>query len=479
MNDWMMGLGIGAGVIGVGALAWWLAERANSLTSSPPASVPSSAPSTGVPSSTPSTTIPPSTTPQTTSTVSLTSFRLTASEPKARTGQSILLTATATWTGTPPSGATITIEDTTLGAQVGGGSIVEGPQLVGTAIVMYTAQTTRTYQAHLTVNSQTTPSNPVTVEWSQIATGTNQGRANAAGQTVDIIGPTQMAAGQMITVTADPHGFQNPVFQFWVLPPGGAWQQSGPYSAGRTWTVLLTTPGQWNFAVYAREASAPSGETPAEQATYEAKSGPLLVSVAGGSWVALSAPAQVGSGGTVMLQALATNCPNAQFQFWYQAPGGAWQQSGWAATPQARFAAGSQNGVGKAIVYVKTSAVPYELFSLPAYITVGISAAIPAADAAVSVSVPAQATVGQSVSFVASSTGITNPVYQFWYSINGGTWNSNGLYQADPVFSLNATTPGTWQVVVYARSAGAPSNETSQQRALYERQSAISTMQVS
>ena len=459
-GEWVAVSMLGLGAIGAGALGWWWAEHRATPTTPP----------TSTPSTQPQITLTPSTAP---SSVGPATIQLVASEPKARTGQSVTLTARATYSGTPPD-AYLHIVDTNTGQVVGSGSAI-----TAMASVSYSQAATVSYQAVMTVNGTPYTSNTIAVEWSQVSTGTNQGRPNAAGQTVSIIGPASSTTGNMLTVSAEPKGFTNPVYQFWVLAPGGNWEQSGGYSAKSTWTVQATVPGQWNFNCYAREASAPTGEDPAEQAQYEAKSGPLLTTVAGGSYVQLSGPAVVAPSAEFTVQAAPVNIPNAQYQYWWQPPGGDWQQTPWQTASNHTWTAGGANGTGQAIVYCRQANTTFEHFSLTLYVTVGNSEAVPASDAAVALAVPSNASVGQSVTFTASSAGITQPLYQFWYSISGGTWNSNGAYQAEATLTLNASTPGTWQVRVYCRSASAPENETAAQQAVFERYSTIRAMVVS
>lgn len=469
-GEWIAVGVVGVGVLGAAGFGWWWAEH---QPSTPTPSTTSTTPSTQ-----PQITLTPSTTPSTPSTVPPNAIKLVASEPKARTGQSVTLTARATYSGTPPN-AYLHIVDLGTGQVVGSGS-----SITAMATVSYSQAETVSYQATLTVDGTPYTSNTIAVEWSQVATGTNQGRPNAAGQTVSITGPTSFTTGNMLTVSAEPKGFTSPVYQFWVLAPGGNWEQSGGYSAKSTWTAQANAPGQWNFAVYARESTAPTGEggSPSEQAQYEAKSGPLLVNVSGGSYVSLEGPTVVSPGSSFTTQAVPFNIPDAQYQFWWQPPNGSWQQTPWQAASNHTWAAGTTNGTGQAIVYCRQSGTSYEHFSLVRYVTVGNSDAVPTSSAAVALSIPSTASTGQSVTFTASSTGITQPLYQFWYVIgdpSSSTWNSNGAYSSQSQFTLNASTPGTWQVRVYCRSALAPENETAAQQAVFERYSTTRTMTVS
>lgn len=455
-KDWMIIGAIGAGGIGAGVAGYLLATQtaATSASSSTPITI--SATTSAITSAAISRPL---------------HITLVASEPKARTGQAVTLTAQATWSGSPPL-IPLTIMDTTTGQTIGTGTAVEV-----LATVMHKSQQTVSYQASVTVNGIPYTSNIIAVEWSQTGTGTNQGRPNAQGQTVSLQGPTTAATGQHVTITATPTQFLHPVYQFWVLPPGQNWISSGHYHTSNTWTIQVNAPGQWNFAVYAREAAAPVNETAPEQAYWEAKSNALLMTVRGGSYVTLTGPVVAAPQQIITLAAQAYNIPNPQYQFWYQPSGGSWQQKNWQTIPTATFSAGN-SGQGTAIVYCRSNTSTVEYFSPTWTVTVGNPYAIPSAQATVTISLPSQAALGETVTFTANSTGFTQPVYQFWYQINNGTWNSSGPYQSSNQFTLNASTPGTWRVTVVGRSSLAPTNETSAQRAIFERQSTTQIMTV-
>ena len=123
-------------------------------------------------------------------------------------------------------------------------------------------------------------------------------RANAAGGTVTLtITPTAgLTVGQPITLTAQASGISDPLYEFWVLPPGGASASECPtaplhngwcqllWPAGYTpQNVLQFTPAQagwYQVIVYARSASAPTHESAAQRAVYEANSDTWYVNVA-------------------------------------------------------------------------------------------------------------------------------------------------------------------------------------------------------
>ena len=66
------------------------------------------------------------------------------------------------------------------------------------------------------------------------------------------------AVGMSVTVGAAAANCPNPVYQFWVLPPGGtAYQLVQAYSAGSTftWTTTGLAPGTYRFSVWVRDTN--------------------------------------------------------------------------------------------------------------------------------------------------------------------------------------------------------------------------------
>ena len=97
--------------------------------------------------------------------------------------------------------------------------------------------------------------------------------------------------------------------------------------------------------------------------------------------------------------------------------------------------------------------------------------------ATVSLVAPQQVKQGQTITVTATSSGLTNPLYNFFFGQPGATgspnatssaamsgWTSTG-YQPLDTASVPATTTGAWSEIVYARDASAPANEFAQGQA--------------
>ncbi len=255
---------------------------------------------------------------------------LYATAPQARTGQGVTLMA-ATHSALAP-GQSLSIINVTTNQTIN--TITQGTT-VSTTVTHHSA-TTQKFAAVVT-----TESSPLTVSWVDRPIGNNAGYANTAGQTVTLNTSSQAAATLPLTVTATPVGFKSPTYQFWWAMQGGSWHTSGSFSAKHTMSIVPPRNGFLSVVVYAREATAPSHETSAQQAQYEAKSDTSVVTVGppvdlGGSgsgvsqngWASLTTANQVAVGGNITLRANVTGVATPLYQFWFESPKNGWQSSG-------------------------------------------------------------------------------------------------------------------------------------------------------
>jgi len=94
---------------------------------------------------------------------------------------------------------------------------------------------------------------------------------------------------------------------------------------------------------------------------------------------------------------------------------------------------------------------------------------------------PSAIQAGDAITLLAQASGMTSPVYQFWWKMPGSsTWDQSGHYAATARASVPATGSGTAEAIVYARPASAPDNELQAgDQATYEANSGVVTIQVS
>lgn len=194
-------------------------------------------------------------------------------------------------------------------------------------------------------------SNSVTVTWMNSADGTNNGHQNVFGSTAALVNfPTaSIAPGSTVTITASGTGFNNPLYQFWWLPPGGSWTSDpNGYTASNTYNLYVLAEGDWQVTCYAVESSAPQYAYP-----YLAKADTQTLYVNSVEKVSLSAPGTALVNQTVTLTATATNITNPVYQFWWQNPQtGAWSSTGFLTSNTHSFAP-TARGPWRCIVYAQ------------------------------------------------------------------------------------------------------------------------------
>jgi hypothetical protein len=71
--------------------------------------------------------------------------------------------------------------------------------------------------------------------------------------------PNTTTVGTTVTITASATGCPNPLYELYVLPPGGMWTLAQPYSTSPTftWSTAGKAAGTYRFSVWARDASSP------------------------------------------------------------------------------------------------------------------------------------------------------------------------------------------------------------------------------
>ena len=135
--------------------------------------------------------------------------------------------------------------------------------------------------------------------------------------------PSPQLAGTTITITATAAaGCSSPQYEFWTQPPGGAWTVAQAYSPSATfsWNTTGLTAGNFHYSVWVRNA----GSGASYDAYFPGTIYTLTSNACSGVSASASPPSTATSGTTVTITAAATGCPNARYEFWIQAPGGAW-----------------------------------------------------------------------------------------------------------------------------------------------------------
>lgn len=276
--------------------------------------------------------------------------------------------------------------------------------------------------------------------------------APCTGMSASTSPPTSATVGTFVVVTGSASGCPNPLYEFWLLPPGGTWQLVRQYSSKNAfgWDTRGWPQGSYRFSVWARDASSSS--------SYDAFSAfqyPLTLSPCTGMGAA-AVPANSASSGTmVAVTGTATGCPNPQYEVWLLPPGGTWSL----ASPYPSGATFNWNTSGYAAgtyrfsVWARdaSSTASYDAFSAFDY-TLTVT---PCTGMSASASPANSAPAGTSITITGSATGCTNPQYEIWVLPPGGTWILLRGYTSGNSFTWNTSgrPAGSYRFAVWARDA--------------------------
>ena len=275
--------------------------------------------------------------------------------------------------------------------------------------------------------------------------------------TVSVSPASPSPVGTPVSVTGTASGCPNanPLYQFWLLPPGGAWSVVRSYGTGATfdWDTAGKAPGTYLFSVWARDASSP--------ASYDAfdstHSYTLTLATCTAVGVAYSpvSPSTVGT--PVTVTGTASGCPNPRYLFWLLPPGGSWS----VVQPYSAGATYSWTTSGRAAGTYLFSVWARDAASTAGYDAYNSSQSYaltltPCTAVGVSYSPASPSNVGTPVTVTGAASGCPNARYQFWFLPPGGTWSVVQGYGPSAAYSWNTTgrAPGIYLFSVWARDAG-------------------------
>ena len=275
--------------------------------------------------------------------------------------------------------------------------------------------------------------------------------ATCRDATVSASSATPQPAGTQVHLTAAASGCPNPLYEFWVLPPGGSWTLAQHYTSSPNyyWNTTGRPAGAYRFSVWARDI--------ASQSSYDAFSAfPYTLTPTCPTLSGVQAPLSAASiGASVTITALATGCPSPRYEFWLQAPGRAWALvQPYSPSPTLQWAtSGKAVGSYRFSVWVRdaTSPNPYDGFSAFQYtLSVGPCMVTTASPAPAAI-----APAGSVVTIKGSATACLNPLYEFWVLPPGGIWTVAHGYAGSAAFSWSTAgkAAGSYRFSVWARDA--------------------------
>lgn len=307
------------------------------------------------------------------------SVAVTAQPGSPTLGESV--TVQATLSGGPNSTAPTVLNGTTAGpvawvltidgptgttsAKGAGYSVVQTDFTPG-ATGTYTVTASATYQgtsaaAHTTVSVQTASSGGGGGGGYEPPPSSSPSSPRPTA--VVLSGSGSVTQGSNIVVQASAQGGSQPVYQFWLKPPGGSWQQSGGYSSADTATFIASQTGTYQVQAFAKDASAP------ETQGYETASNILSVAVRAASQsstgsqpsqvsVTISGPHNGTVGQPLGFTASAEGIPHPVYQFWAGGDGHVWAQSGVYRTSNGFTFTPPQTGTYRVVAFAKDASAP-------------------------------------------------------------------------------------------------------------------------
>jgi hypothetical protein len=266
--------------------------------------------------------------------------------------------------------------------------------------------------------------------------------------------PAPQARGALITFTAASSGCLSPSYEFWLLPPGGAWTSVRAYGPGTTWQLDSGkySAGTYQVGVWAREAASTNRYDSFFVMSYAITSSAGCVVAALNPSVA--SPQAVGT--SITFTPRQSNCMQ-QYEFWLLPPGGVWavvQGYGIGAT-WTWNSAGRAPGPYQVGAWEGSASSPstHESFAITSF-DLGVLTCTSAG-----LSGPSQPqAAGTAVNFTASSTRCGTAQYEFWTLAPGGSWTvGRGFGGAAWRWNTTGLAPGDYQIGAWAREAGSTS----------------------
>jgi cell wall-associated protease len=265
----------------------------------------------------------------------------------------------------------------------------------------------------------------------------------------------------VVTLSGTASGCPNPQYQFWIQPPGGGWTILQAYGTASSvsWNTTGQVTGTYYFDIWVRQSGSSAGWEAhlAPNPSYTLQTGSPCTSV---TWNSPSPSSPQKPGTSITFSAIAGGCPNPQYEFWVQAPGGPWTifQAYSSASSASWNTTGLATGTYYFDVHVKQSgsggSFEAHLAPNPTYT---LQAGTPCTSVTWNAPSPSSPQPpGTSVTFSATASGCASPLYQFWIQAPGGGWTILQAYGANATVTWNTTglPAGTYNFDVWVKQSG-------------------------
>jgi subtilase family serine protease len=265
--------------------------------------------------------------------------------------------------------------------------------------------------------------------------------------------PSGAAVGTPVTIGAASQRVADATYQFWVEEPtDGVWFASGPYSSVPSFSFDPAVPGRYPVVVYARPSGSAAAPIQAEGFVTVTSSTPMV------SALTVTSPVQGAvqpAGSSVQFTATAVDpLGTALYQFWVRGPSGVWRiAQNYSTVPTFTLQNLAPGSYAVSVYALDKSQVAAQAWTDAYNFATVVNVA-----SRVTLAAPPSAVAGATVTAVAASSGLTDPVYQFWVEDPDGSWLQSGPYSATATYQFTPSVTGTYHVVVYAKDPIALNN---------------------
>ena len=269
-----------------------------------------------------------------------------------------------------------------------------------------------------------------------------------AGLTSDKASP--QLVGTTVTFTATSAGCSQPQYLFYVQAPGDIWRVAQNYG-GPTFVWNSVAPvGIYKIDVWVRQAGSGAAYQAIQLVSF------TLTPAAACANATLSSdkgsPQQ--SGTIITFTATSTGCTNPQYLFYVQLSNGTWTIARNYGGPTFVWnTAGLPAGAYHVDVWVRqlSHTASYETLMNNAYTLV---TAVPCASATLTPDKASSQPAGTVVTYTATSTGCSQPVYTWYFQVPGGSWYVAQNGGTSLVWNTTGAAPGTYKIDVWVSQYG-------------------------
>jgi hypothetical protein len=136
-------------------------------------------------------------------------------------------------------------------------------------------------------------------------------------------------SGTPVTFTASSTGCAHPLYQFWIRPPGGAWQVVQAWSTATTfsWNTTGVVAGDYLYTAWVRDASSTGTQCDSlgcKDAVMSAQTFTLSSTPCATVTDVPSPGSPQARGTTITFTAASAGCSHPLYQFWVRTPDGVW-----------------------------------------------------------------------------------------------------------------------------------------------------------